>query len=301
MVMTNARSLPEIISGKNTMGSSCALVVNAMSGEGTIEIESQDSYLPHPFFMISGDKNGATVRGTAKRLASLRLHGGKATRPLVDLVVWDAQRLPLRSGIADIYLADVPFGGSHQKRHQEPSLSGSALDNCLNYRRVMAQAVRVVKCHGRAALLSADCNTLSHAALQLNGFWSVLWRNNLNLGGLAGKLFLMERHKQSFKDFSFWMTGGDNDCSVAVRRIAIGACYGIRLSDMLELEDCADDSSIVSHVELISTFFCTDNSTPSHCYRVRFDECLSNFQAKQLETRIRTELFKNPPDGLQLR
>ncbi|KAI2489440.1 tRNA (guanine) methyltransferase [Fragilaria crotonensis] len=152
---TSTQSLRTLVNADSTAWTSeelgheeCGIILNAMCGEGTIELESQD--LQPRFFMIAGDKSEDAVRRTAERLASL--HGRQDAlqerrwRPPVDLVVWDAQRLPLRSGIVDVFLADLPFVGGKAKKHQEPSISGNALDNTLDYKRVMAQAARVLKC-----------------------------------------------------------------------------------------------------------------------------------------------------------
>ena len=287
-----------------------SIFINAMCGEGTIELESQS--IQTPCFMIAGDKNEDAVKRTAERLASLHdcqgsLQDQRGFRP-VDLVIWDAQCLPLRSGIADVFLADLPFVGCKGKKHQEPCLSGNAMDSALDYKRVMAQAARVLKSKGRAALLSADTNALSHAILQFNAFWSVLCCNNMNLGGLAGKLFMMEKHKQSSKDFSLWVssTPGIVDESDALKRIAVDACSGFHLNDMLEIEP--DDSKGVSpkgglvlDVQLISSFFNEERSMMSHCYRIWFDSCVSNVQAKQFEKMIRIKIAEHPPVGMQLR
>ena len=70
------------------------------------------------YFMISGDINATRLHQTASRLENLK------HRPLVDLVVWDAQRLPLRNGIAaEAFIADLPISGSSKKRHQQPSIN----------------------------------------------------------------------------------------------------------------------------------------------------------------------------------
>ena len=96
-----------------------------MCGEGTIDLESRQ--LSEPFFLIAGDKSEEAVYNTANRLASLQecTKGTRRKMPLVEFVVWDAQRLPLRSDIADMFLGDLPFGGSQTKKHQEPSLCGA--------------------------------------------------------------------------------------------------------------------------------------------------------------------------------
>lgn len=324
LALTNARSLQSLVSEDLTASTkashredvghtaTCALVINAMCGEGTIEIESQECQKQTAFFMIAGDKSEVAVKSTGARLSTLYYshpeQQGRRLRPLVDMVVWDAQRLPLRSGIADVYLADLPFGGSKKKNHQEPCLSGGASDNSLDYKCVMSQAVRVLKCKGRAAFLSSDTKALSYTALQLNPFWSVLYRNNLNLGGLPGKLFLLERHKQCSKDLSVWISNGCGsvDESDVLHSVAIDACRGFRVNDFLEIYQCDveyknSSSSLVAKVELISSFFNSDEQMLSHCYRVWFGTLVSNLQAKQLEKRIRTRIKENPPSRVLLR
>lgn len=316
LARTSTQSLRTLVNADSTAWTSeelgheeCGIILNAMCGEGTIELESQD--LQTRFFMIAGDKSEDAVKRTAERLASL--HGRQDAlqerrwRPPVDLVVWDAQRLPLRSGIVDVFLADLPFVGGKAKKHQEPSISGNALDNTLDYKRVMAQAARVLKCKGRAALLSADTNALSNATVQFNALWSVLWCNNMNLGGLAGKLYLTEKRKQCSKDFSVWVsTVGIVDFSDEFKRIAVDACSGFKLNEMLEIE--LDDRNRVSSkddlvldVQLISSFFNNERRLMSHCYRVWFDPCVSNVQSKHLEKVIRNSLEKHPPTGIKLR
>jgi len=324
LAISNARSLRSLVSEDVTASTkagcredmdhtaTCALVINAMCGEGTIEIVSQECQKQTAFFMIAGDKNEVAVKSTAARLVSLQYshseQNERRLRPLIDMVVWDAQRLPLRSGIADVVLADLPFGGSKKKNHQEPCLSGTALDKSLNYKRVMSQAVRVLKCEGRSAVLSSDTKALSYMALQFNAFWSVLYRNNVNLGGLPGKLFLLERHKQCSKDLSVWISSGIGsvDCSEVLKCVAASACRGFRVNDLLEIYPCDDEykkasRSLVVNVELISSFFNSDTQMLSHCYRVWFDIRISNLQAKQLEKRIRTRMEEDPPLGVRLR
>eukprot|EP00957_Ditylum_brightwellii_P190844 14529894-Ditylum_brightwellii.AAC.1 len=66
-----------------------SLVINAMSGEGTIELESQNDKT-HSFFMISGDKNRVAAAQTAARLYELNNNNNTSalksrTRPLVDM------------------------------------------------------------------------------------------------------------------------------------------------------------------------------------------------------------------------
>ena len=305
LAMADAKSLQIITRNpiKSSRQHACSLVVNTMCGEGTIELESRDDHLPHPFFMIAGDKSERAANATAARLACL--DGGK--RPLVDIVIWDAQRLPVRTGVADVVLADLPIAGGTRKAHQEPSVTGEAMDSGLDYKRVMAQTVRVLACTGKAALLSIDQKALSVAAGKFNGCWSVFWSNNLNLGGLTGKLFLMERKNQCSKDFSVWVDAATINLNALLTNLAIEACAGVSLNDMLEIEDSSqvlEDASaqrrpnVVSHTELRDSFFHTGKQLTSHCYRIYFDVRMSTIQTKLLEKRIRADIEANPPVGM---
>ena len=129
----------------------------------------------------------------------------------------------------------------------------------------------------------------------------------MNLGGLAGKLYLTERHKQSSKDFSVWVsTVGIVDMSDEFKRVAVDACSGFRVNEMLEIvlhdRNCvSSNGGLVLDVQLISSFFNNERRMMSHCYRVWFETCVSNVQSKQLEKVIRIELEKHPPIGIKLR
>lgn len=305
LAMADAKSFKTITRNpiKRSREHPCSLVVNTMCGEGTIELESRDDHLPHPFFMIAGDKSESAANATAARLACL--DGGK--RPLVDIVIWDAQRLPVRTGVADVVLADLPIAGGTKKTHQEPSVTGEAMDSGLDYKRVMAQTVRVLACTGQAALLSIDQKALSFAAGKFNGCWSVFWSNNLNLGGLTGKLFLMERKNQCSKDLSVWVDTATINLSPLLTSLAIEACTDFSLNDLLEIEErrqMLEDTSarrrpsVVSHTELRDSFFHTGKQLTSHCYRIWFDVCMSSIQTKLLEKIIRADIEANPPEGM---
>jgi hypothetical protein len=302
-----------------------SVVINCMCGEGTIELESQDIKMPSSFFMISGDKEESVVRLAAKRLSYLsswkcqQAKGNDSIRrPLVDFVVWDTQRLPIRSGVADLVLGDLPFGGSKEKQHQTPSLSGVPKNNSLDYKRVMFQVVRVLRCRGRAALLSADCKALSNVAgVQFLSFWSVVWRSNLNLGGLRAKLFITERNHQNYKDISVWIKGSisdtDGDMSLSIEELAKTICKNWVLNDCFELqnndsqtltrEEHATDQHIrlVDFVELNSRYFHLDQNLASHCYRIWFHPLVSNSQARRLEKEIRERFLSHPRLGMELR
>jgi hypothetical protein len=305
LAMADAKSLETITRNpiKSSRQHPCSLVINTMCGEGTIELESRDDRLPHPFFMIAGDKSESAANATAARLACL--DDGK--RPLVDIVIWDAQRLPVRTGVADLVLADLPIAGGTKKAHQEPSVTGEAMDSGLDYKRVMTQTVRVLACTGKAALLSIDQKALSFAAGKFNGCWFVFWSNNLNLGGLTGKLLLMERKTQCSKDLSVWVDAATINLSPLLAILAIDACASFSLNDMLEIEESSQVSedtsarrrpSVVSHAELRDSFFHSGKQLTSHLYRIWFDPLMSSVQTKLLEKIIRANIEANPPEGM---
>jgi predicted RNA methylase len=285
---------------------SYGLAINTMCGEGTIELESRE--LSEPFFLIAGDKSEEAVYSTASRLGSLQecTIGQRRKIPLIDFVIWDAQRLPLRSEIADIFLGDLPFGGSQTKKHQEPSLSGMAVSVALSYRHIMAETIRVLRCGGRGSFVSADTKALSYAALYFNGRLSVAFKTNVNLGGLPAKLMVLEKSKQSSKDLTIWMEG-NIDHSDALHRMSMDACEGYKLDDLLQLQEDDktlkgdhDPPSLVVGVERTSTYAMKEKDVISHCYRFRFDSRVSNGQAKSLEKRIRFYFDENKPDEMHL-
>lgn len=290
------------------------LLVNAMSGEGTIELEAQGGLGDDSsFFLIGGDKDASAASETSRRLASLRK--GDKRPPLVDVVIWDAQRLPLRRDVADAYLADLPFAGSKKKKakkHQQPCPSGSASEASLDYRLVTAEALRILRPGGgRAALLSADTKAMDHAAGNLH--WSTKSQSAkaMNLGGLCAKLSVMEKRGTCGKDVSAWVREGSKDLSVDLLLIAKRACAGYALNAELGLDDKAeatlsttsiDRASLVDRVELRHTFFDEENKRLSHCYRIYFDDRITNKQAKVLEKAIRRAIEETPPvEVLQLR
>ena len=320
LVMTNVHSFSSRLRGDRPSDMTypkaspddCGIGVNLMCGEGTIELESQGR--PTSCFIISGDISEDSVKRTASRLRSHHdcLHdvnnvkGHQQTR--IDFVLWDAQRLPLRSGIADFLLADLPFVGSKLKPHQEPTLSGKAIRSSLDYHRVMAQVVRVLRCKGRASLLSADTKALTHATQAFSQFWCVLWSTNINMGGLAAKLHLIEKHKQSSKDFSVWIARGGDVAAISetLKMIVIEACSGFYQDNNLELkvhrgESTVPNGSLVWDVKLMSTYNNNERCIVSHCYRVWFDSSVSNTQSKQLEKMIRNRIEHHPSLGVQLR
>uniref|UniRef100_A0A7S4TA84 Uncharacterized protein n=1 Tax=Ditylum brightwellii TaxID=49249 RepID=A0A7S4TA84_9STRA len=310
-----------------------SLVINAMSGEGTIELESQNDKT-HSFFMISGDKNRVAAAQTAARLYELNNNNNTSalksrTRPLVDMVIWDAQNIPLRDDIADVFLADLPFAGSTKKIHQEPSCTKksehislstkSSSSPSLDYRRVMTQAIQVMRSGGTAALLSTDTKALGHAIGGLH--WSTVTKIcGINVGGLSGQLSLMKKHQPSFKDLSMWVTNDTLDlCSILLRYAEKAICK-FYLDDNLKMRELSIDDdddntrsqnnircghnngntfkNLVVSVQLHDSFYHEKKRMFSQCYRFWFDGLVTNIQAKTLEQYIRDAVANKLPEGV---
>jgi tRNA1(Val) A37 N6-methylase TrmN6 len=286
----------------------CGLFINAMSGEGTIELEAKADDLTSTFFMISGDSDASVALHPKRRLASLAIHSGsgRSKRPRVDMIVWDAQRLPLRRGVADAYLADLPFAGSKKQKHQTPSSSGAAaVGASMDYKRVMGQALTVLKPGGRAVLLSADSKGLSIASRSFN--WFERWQSNaVNVGGLSAKMAVMERGPSCYKDISFYVTEDCGNLSESLLKIAQNVCVQFYLDDRLELQErttgnevgfASKKSSLILRVQRFDIYVDQDGKH-SNGYRLYFDDLISNSGAKQLYKIICAAVEKAPPDGI---
>ena len=291
---------------------SLCVIVNLMSGEGTIELEAERAFSApqhHSGFMISGDKSLNRTLKSKQRVQSLK--NKSRGNCLIEFVVWDAQRLPFRKGTADAVLADLPFQGSNKNIHQEAVVgtAKSTLNNqesSLRYADVCDNAARILHPGGRAALLSGDFKALRHAAGGFN--WTPLLGfsgQNVDLGGMPGKLFLMERQDSCTKDLSLWVSSSSKNLSSWIFNLARKACDNdkqVAVSrDNHEDVSLAGVNSRVTKVELLSTFFHKEKQSLSHCYRIWFDDKIRNVQAKQLEQKIREAIESHLLEGMRLR
>ncbi|KAL7546520.1 hypothetical protein ACHAWF_009848 [Thalassiosira exigua] len=271
------------------------LAANLMSGEGTIELEASRA-VSHPVFFISGDKSKINAIKTAGRIQTCQ--SSSCQHALVDVVLWDAQNLPLRSGIADAVFADLPFQGGIKQVHQSPQIGNVQYETAtsttmppLSYRRVLKEACRIAKVNGCAALLSLDGKALRHAYGLFN--WSQLgFSSNLNLGGLNGKLFLMKRKQACTKDVSVWVASPAN-LSSWILEISRNVC--------IEYERSQGQTHRVNDVRLLSTFFHEKKQSLSHCYRITFDDMVKNAEAKNLEQLIRKQMENEELVDIKLR
>lgn len=286
---------------KEESNDKCRVAIDLMSGEGTVSLESCRA-VSHSFFLMSGDKSFERSLKTKNHLLKLR---ESSNHPfLTDVIVWDANSLPLRKDIADAVFGDLPFQGSTKKNHQEPVVGtvaeeakGESTSRIVSYSDVLRHACRVLKPKGRAALLSPDFKALRHAAGSYH--WNPLWHSkSVNLGGLSGKLYLMERHESSTKDLSMWVNSTTLDLSEWILSIAQEACSS-EITGTLSLLSLEENP--VRSVTLASTYFHESKQAHTHCYRIEFESQIRNVQAKELEKLIRLAIESQLPDGLCLR
>ena len=286
----------ELPLGHNTK-SAPTVVVNLMCGEGTLEFESVDP-ARGSFFQISGDKNPETIYQVASQVGLLE------QAPLVDFVLWDAQHLPLRDGIANSILGDLPFAGSSRKAHQEPT-SGDikpSKDLPLSYPQLLAESVRVL-CHstGTAVLVSPDTKTLVHAIKKYSGNFKELWQTKINIGGIAGRLCMVERKGRCWKDLNLLVEDPTIDHSSEMLSRARQACSRCYLDRLLLLYADGKEKSqeLIVSVDRHSEF-CHEDGTISQCYRFCFHANITNIQAKSLEKIIRLDLLESPIKGTKM-
>lgn len=296
----------------NRVYKDCALVVNAMSGEGTIELEAQyyaakGKSCSH-FFMITGDKKESAAIETKRRLDQLQstlqsdLHDIGSSPFLVDVVIWDAQRLPLRKEICDLFLADLPFAGSmkaSQRQHQEPSgVGGRSMHRPLQYSSIMSEAVRILRPLGQAVLLSADSKALVRSTAKLH--WKATTsKSNINVGGLCGQLLIMSKLMPCWSDLSVWMDNADST-SLAVAIYERMQFILTNRNGTIE-EKCRNTTSFGSpllHVELVDVYHHEKHNKWSHCYRLHWEGSISKVEAKVLEKQVRSELVDHPLNGM---
>ena len=160
-----------------------SLVVDPMAGCGTLPQLGCAAQCDRgaPCFFIAADCSPVAA---AKSRANLR--GGA----LCDVVLWDATRLPLRSGIVDHFVSDLPFGKRLGSKAENRQLYPESLEQ-------MRRALRPAPPRGvasrleaaRLVLLSADRHALTTAVRAARGRpWRVLQQHRVNVGGLDGLL-----------------------------------------------------------------------------------------------------------------
>jgi 23S rRNA G2445 N2-methylase RlmL len=150
------------------------VVVDPMCGAGTILREAAEQATAASKRIRGGLVAGGDV--DAEALAAARQNTGKAAR----LAQWDARRLPLRNGVADVVITNPPYGRQHEASGDVAGL----------YRAVMREIARVLAPEGRAVVLTGEPAALQEA---LPRILNVRTKRRLLLRGLPVTAFVIVR------------------------------------------------------------------------------------------------------------
>ena len=189
------------------------IVTDFMAGVGTIPFVA--AAMPPPFpqvLALGGDESEEAGGHMRQNLKYLREQmGGRIKRTgeagqraaVVGLVRWDARCLPLRHGVVDVALVDLPFG----KRHKH---KGGRMVHL--YERAFREMARVIRPGGRLLLLASRASFVEEAlqSYMCEGCWSQQQQQDekkekvketascfepkrVNIGGLRAVLYLVIR------------------------------------------------------------------------------------------------------------
>ena len=100
-----------------------------------------------------------------------------------DVMSWDACRLPLRDGLLDVLVCDLPFG----KR------IGYKGRNFMLYPAVLKEMGRVCKYKGKAVLLTQHKSAMNKALNSLNRVWQKQGTFFMNMGGLNAGIYVLKK------------------------------------------------------------------------------------------------------------
>jgi tRNA G10 N-methylase Trm11 len=147
-----------------------------MCGAGTILAER--ALMGPSQALIGGDIDPRAVRAAVVNLSRL-----PRAVPEPELHLWDAGRLPLRSGTVDAVVCNLPFG-EQLSSHEE---------NVALYGRFFDQLARVLRPGGRAVLLTSEKELMR----QLLGSHPRISREREVLVGVLGqaaRIYALRRH-----------------------------------------------------------------------------------------------------------
>ncbi len=177
-----------------------ALLVDPCCGNGTTPLVVADEPSWRSTFCLAGDMDPTVLANTRTNLRALdeyqRRSNGETEKskrsscrslpPGCDLVLWDSTNLPLRSGIVDRVVSDLPFGKRCGSKHQAAML----------YPMILREGSRVTR-SGRSdtqmVLLGAvgPCCSLLNSPERWQ--WAVRAQVRMSLGGLDGMILHLSR------------------------------------------------------------------------------------------------------------
>lgn len=171
-------------------------VCDPMCGGGSIPIEA--AYEWPNVQVICGDnheqayeRSRANIDFNNRKIAEDR-RSLAIQRPLaISLLRWDVTNLPLKTESVDVFVTDLPFG----KR------SGTKGENRILYPKILNEMARVARRGiSRAVFLTEDKNGFFRA---LDANQSLWWKKKtvwINIGGMWGGVFLLQRSKTEWKE-----------------------------------------------------------------------------------------------------
>lgn len=187
------------------------VVVDFLAGVGTIPFVAAGMPPPFPQVLaLGGDESEEAGGHMRQNFTYLReeMGGcitskgeGKGRAAIVGLARWDARCLPLREGVVDVAIVDLPFG----KRHKH---KGGRMVHL--YERAFREMARVIRPGGRLLLLASRASFVEEAlqGYMCKGCWSQQQQQQkeeleeggscfeprrVNIGGLRGVVYLVER------------------------------------------------------------------------------------------------------------
>nr|CAB3266955.1 THUMP domain-containing protein 3-like [Phallusia mammillata] len=163
-------------------------VVDPMCGSGVIPIEGYAQW-KNAFYLAADNAHPAIVRSSSN-VKFLNKEYTKTKFP-IDVLHWDATRMPWRTATVDVCVTDLPFG----KR------LGSQADNRKLYPSFLHEMARVSRLRtARACLLTHDKRSIITALAKVSSLWKIKQSHTINIGGLRAGVYLLQRTITLAKD-----------------------------------------------------------------------------------------------------
>uniref|UniRef100_UPI00358E40D5 tRNA (guanine(6)-N2)-methyltransferase THUMP3 isoform X2 n=1 Tax=Myxine glutinosa TaxID=7769 RepID=UPI00358E40D5 len=161
------------------------VVIDPMCGTGAIPVEGGLEW-PQCFHIAGDNFPMATNRSknNVNILSRQHLEMDRNQVLPVDIVLWDASRLPLKTGSVDVCITDMPFG----KRIGSKKRNWELYPSCL---QEMARVCRPGS--GRAVLLTHDKKCMVKTLNMVNHLWKKVNISWANVGGLHTGVFVLRR------------------------------------------------------------------------------------------------------------